>query len=229
MSRQVSTNKFWLLSGVFAVLTACTVTTYSGNGKLKICLYKWKVNFFHNCLYFQKVPAKCLNPNQNIGQCISIYDCVSLSHVVRNELEAQYRFVRLSQCAGGDGKTPFVCCTNDTDFNQPNGVEKKRAVFPDMITTERTGSERPKVAVAFIEPPLCGALAISNKIYGGEDADVNEFTWLVKLEYKAGKYWLSFTALSMVVVAFLVLLSLRSYFVYGMRNSISYWDTATLY
>ncbi|CAD6992228.1 unnamed protein product [Ceratitis capitata] len=132
-----------------------------------------------------KIPAKCLNPNQNIGQCISIYDCVSLSHVVRNELEAQYRFVRLSQCAGGDGKTPFVCCTNDTDFNQPNGVEKKRVVFPDMITTERTGSERPKVAVAFIEPPLCGALAISNKIYGGEDADVNEFTWLVKLEYKA--------------------------------------------
>ncbi|KAH8409678.1 hypothetical protein KR222_001579, partial [Zaprionus bogoriensis] len=34
------------------------------------------------------------------------------------------------------------------------------------------------------QPPTCGAVSIDNKIYGGQDTDLNEFPWLVLLEYR---------------------------------------------
>lgn len=94
----------------------------------------------------------------------------------------------MSQCDGGAharGKFPFVCCTNDTNFHDPNADREQRIVFPDTKTTEVPQSEHQ--SVAFITPPHCGALTISNKIFGGEEAEITEFTWMVKLEYKNGK------------------------------------------
>ncbi|XP_054092115.1 serine protease 7 [Zeugodacus cucurbitae] len=134
---------------------------------------------------YESAPTSCLNPNHNVGQCISIYDCRSLSFVLRHQLTAQYSFVRMSQCDGGayaSGKFPFVCCTNDTNFHDPNADREQRIVFPDMKTPEvpHSGGQR----VAFITPPHCGALTISNKIFGGEEAEITEFSWMVKLEYK---------------------------------------------
>lgn len=34
------------------------------------------------------------------------------------------------------------------------------------------------------QPPNCGGVTIDNKIYGGEDTDLNEFPWTVLLEYR---------------------------------------------
>ncbi|KAH8358834.1 hypothetical protein KR093_002776, partial [Drosophila rubida] len=34
------------------------------------------------------------------------------------------------------------------------------------------------------QPPICGGVTIDNKIYGGEDAELNEFPWTVLLEYR---------------------------------------------
>ncbi|XP_036322654.1 serine protease 7-like [Rhagoletis pomonella] len=135
--------------------------------------------------------TKCLNPNQNEGHCISIYDCKSLSFVLRKQLTAQYRFVRFSQCDGGadaTGKFPFVCCTNDTDFRDSNADWQQRIIFPDTGQNGRPDPGRQNVDI--IEPPRCGALTISNKIYGGEEAEITEFSWMVKLEYRTGKWWL---------------------------------------
>lgn len=96
----------------------------------------------------------------------------------------------MSQCDGGAyarGKFPFVCCTSDTKFLDPNDDQKQRIIFPDTKITEvpDVGHQ----TVAFITPPHCGALTISNKIFGGEEAEITEFTWMVKLEYKNGKFW----------------------------------------
>ncbi|KAH8247130.1 hypothetical protein KR032_010672 [Drosophila birchii] len=34
------------------------------------------------------------------------------------------------------------------------------------------------------QPPNCGGVAIKNRIYGGDDTDLNEFPWMVLLEYR---------------------------------------------
>lgn len=38
----------------------------------------------------------------------------------------------------------------------------------------------------FPKPPDCGAITISNKIYGGDEAELTEFSWMVNLEYERG-------------------------------------------
>lgn len=139
----------------------------------------------HNGPAYESAPPNCLNPNHKVGQCISIYECRSLAFVLRKQLTAQYSFVRMSQCDGGAyarGKFPFVCCTSDTKFLDPNDDQKQRIIFPDTKITEVPDVGRQ--TVAFITPPHCGALTISNKIFGGEEAEITEFTWMVKLEYK---------------------------------------------
>ncbi|XP_067633043.1 serine protease 7-like [Eurosta solidaginis] len=131
----------------------------------------------------EKSGAFCINPNQNVGKCISIYECKSLSFVLKRRFTEQYRFVRLSQCDGGsDASGKFVCCTNDTKFHDANTDWQQRIIFPDTGQNGRPDDRHQNVAL--IGPPLCGALTISNKIYGGEEAEITEFTWMVRLEYR---------------------------------------------
>ncbi|EDW81362.1 uncharacterized protein Dwil_GK12018 [Drosophila willistoni] len=121
----------------------------------------------------------CINPNRNNGNCISIYDCPSLLQVVRNENlnDQQRNFLRESQCYNGVGLTPYVCCTSDMNY-----VTNVVATTPPTRPTP-TNLSAMTASNLLPVPPKCGPDSFSDKIYNGNDTAIDEFSWMVLLEY----------------------------------------------
>ncbi|XP_039970554.1 serine protease 7 [Bactrocera tryoni] len=175
--------------------------------------------------YFETQTRRCFNPNQRPGACVSIYDCQTLLSVLqRGSIQPlDTEFLRASECTGGYGNAPYVCCTGDTGFTrntyddddynrQPSTVlfpvgfgegrqrqrQRINAVagggrdFNSIGSNGGNGGKQPRdltagaqTSAAALLPrlPTCGGVTISNKIYGGSDADLYEFPWMVLLEY----------------------------------------------
>lgn len=134
---------------------------------------------------FTSAQSECSNPNQNIGYCISIYDCPSLLGVAgRKPLQdLDRKFILNSQCRGGLGRTPHVCCTTDTGYFRRQPAERKSTVlFPTQNRQRGRNNQSPRGELP--GPPACGGVTLQNKIYGGDDADLFEFPWLAMLEYR---------------------------------------------
>lgn len=145
------------------------------------------------------IVSSCRNPNFSEGVCISIYECDSLISLVAGGArmrETDRRFLKDSQCSDGFGRPPFVCCTPDTGYRRSSGnfffspnqePNPTRFSFPEsnfggfQQPTDRRNLGR---SVDLPRPPACGGISIENKIYGGEDSDLDEFPWMVLLEYK---------------------------------------------
>ncbi|XP_036322710.1 serine protease 7-like [Rhagoletis pomonella] len=70
--------------------------------------------------YFETQTHRCFNPNQRPGTCVSIYDCQTLVSVLqRGSIQPiDTEFLRASECRGGYGSGPYVCCTGDTGFTR---------------------------------------------------------------------------------------------------------------
>ncbi|XP_053947425.1 serine protease 7 [Anastrepha ludens] len=70
--------------------------------------------------YFETQTRRCMNPNQRSGACVSIYDCQTLLSVLqRGSIQPlDTEFLRASECRGGYGSGPYVCCTGDTGFTR---------------------------------------------------------------------------------------------------------------
>ncbi|KAH8369099.1 hypothetical protein KR009_000928 [Drosophila setifemur] len=122
-----------------------------------------------------RAQESCRNPNQNSGVCISIYDCPSLISVLQqNTLTPEERdFIRNSQCSKGVGRQPFVCCTSDRGF----GVQTTTpAPTRDNGGKQGQGNLLPS-------PPKCGPHSFVDKVYNGNDTNLDEFSWMVLLEY----------------------------------------------
>lgn len=89
------------------------------------------------------------------------------------------QFLRNSQC-GFEGNDPKVCCpiaNNQTP----------------STTSEEPNQPGPRYTNINLENPLlpddCGR-DISLRIVGGERADIDEFPWMVLLEYQKRKYYI---------------------------------------
>ncbi|XP_055903356.1 uncharacterized protein LOC129939382 [Eupeodes corollae] len=148
--------------------------------------------------YFTSAQSQCSNPNRRTGYCISIYDCQPLLGVAARKplQDLDRKFILDSQCRGGLGKAPHVCCTDDTGFlrRQSSSGGRSTVLFPTQnrgISRPRgrgqssSSSSSPSFARGEIpKPPACGGVTLQNKIYGGDDADLFEFPWLVMLEYR---------------------------------------------
>lgn len=145
---------------------------------------------------FYKKPAKCNNPNGKLGMCISIDQCETLKIVLRNRIENSYEFIKLSQCQNDaelPWKSPFVCCSRDSHFIEKSNENRRHKItFPtgtppavDLnVDVTENDIHQP---VMLPKSPVCGAITIVNKIYGGAEAELTEFSWMVNLEYRTGE------------------------------------------
>jgi hypothetical protein len=116
----------------------------------------------------------CTTPHRKLGYCVSLYDCKSILALLQsrviNQLERQ--FILDSQCEGGSGRSPHVCCFNSE---------------PKQVTTTKS----PPKNVNFLLPDPakydCGT-TFGIRIFGGDDSDIGESPWHALLEYQNSEY-----------------------------------------
>lgn len=140
--------------------------------------------------------ARCRNPNAKVGYCVSIYECPSLLEVVqRYNLAATDRvFLQKSQCVNGYGRSPHVCCTPDKGYVSPNDNQNPTTVDTTITTTT---TRRPTTVYppspsngggnVLPVPPECGPTSLDDKIYNGKDTALDQYPWMVLLEYTQSK------------------------------------------
>ncbi|XP_018796326.1 PREDICTED: serine protease easter [Bactrocera latifrons] len=138
--------------------------------------------------------ARCRNPNAKVGYCVSIYECPSLLEVVqRYNLAAVDRdFLQKSQCVNGYGRSPYVCCTPDKGYDSSDDGENPTSTT--TTTTRRPSTVNPPTPSngkgnVLPVPPECGPTSLNDKIYNGKDTALDQYPWMVLLEYiqKNGK------------------------------------------
>uniref|UniRef100_A0A1B0BEZ4 Uncharacterized protein n=1 Tax=Glossina palpalis gambiensis TaxID=67801 RepID=A0A1B0BEZ4_9MUSC len=138
------------------------------------------------------VTQHCYNPNGRLGRCISVYECETILKIFVHQQADAYEFARKSECANGQGTKPYVCCTADTGFTDRTEYRGHRVIFPSSEEDDTRyefklpdGYDQKLTQTdLFPKHPNCGHVTISNKIYGGEEAELTEFAWLANLEYK---------------------------------------------
>lgn len=121
--------------------------------------------------------ARCVDPNNRNGVCQPIRSCDSILRLLTPPLSPQVRdFLRRSQCKFENGQ-PWVCC--------PDSVPNK--INTGSVTSGSGGSKLPSA-------PDCGIQA-ADRIVGGEPTAIDEFPWLVQIQYNKRKFLNVFSAL----------------------------------
>lgn len=103
------------------------------------------------------------------------------------------QFLRESQCTDGYGNPPYVCCTADKNFAQtqttsPKSFEQSTATPPQpkvILASNGMGNVLP-------EPPGCGPDPLGGKIYNGVDTVLDQYPWMVLLEYRSSECFFQF-------------------------------------
>uniref|UniRef100_W8BLL3 CLIP domain-containing serine protease n=1 Tax=Ceratitis capitata TaxID=7213 RepID=W8BLL3_CERCA len=133
--------------------------------------------------------ARCNNPNAKLGYCVSIYECPSLLEVVQsyNLSPSDREFLQKSQCVNGYGQSPYVCCTPDKGFAS-NPTPVRTTTTTPTTTTRRPVPFRPPSpgngnGNVLPVPPECGPTSLNDKIYNGRDTALDQYPWMVLLEY----------------------------------------------
>ena len=123
--------------------------------------YKFVIFFF-----FTESYETCLTPNGSQGFCQPVKSCASILKMLEQNLTPQVRqFLQKSQCVAGQ---PWVCC-------------------PDQVSASVTPVRAPVRASPTItsklpKAPACG-IESSDRIYGGETTRIDEYPWLVQIQY----------------------------------------------
>lgn len=116
----------------------------------------------------------CRTPLSQPGECISLLDCEQLYNILKKRpiSSSNADLLRRSQC-GFVGTTPKVCC--------PTGISSSSST----TTTEATRIEAGGAIQSNLLPTtdVCGT-STSDRIYGGEKAQLDEFPWMTLVEYE---------------------------------------------
>lgn len=146
----------------------------------------------HATISFAENPGSgCLTPDSLPGTCKNIRECPPLLRILQSQplVPAAINFLRQSQC-GFVGNNPKVCCpaegpNTNTDSRYGESTTQSNqgntATVPDTSNVEQYDlSNNPLL------PADCGK-DLSQRIFGGERTDIDEFPWMALLEYSTRK------------------------------------------
>lgn len=158
------------------------------------------------CLNPNQTPGLCVL----INECQTLYSVLKRATLTDQEKS----FIKSSACGRGSNNQPYVCCTQDTGYvriqrqdrtfpdygafggdweeERPQSFvfprqERRPWSFGNQPATSRTPFRKSSTSDGsslLPQPPSCGGVGIRNRIYDGQDTDVNEFPWMVLLEYR---------------------------------------------
>uniref|UniRef100_A0A1L8DQE9 CLIP domain-containing serine protease n=2 Tax=Nyssomyia neivai TaxID=330878 RepID=A0A1L8DQE9_9DIPT len=111
-------------------------------------------------------PGICITPDGQAGVCVDIKECKSLYAILTNQdiTDADKTFLRDRHCGFVNG-TAAVCCD----------LETKR----DTRSVSTVNNLLPKP-----EEGKCGRETSKNRLIGGQLAKLDEYPWMVRLQYK---------------------------------------------
>lgn len=131
--------------------------------------------------------STCVTPNGANGVCIGIRRCSVLMNILETRPlpPGAVEFLKQSQC-GFEGKDPRVCCPtggstpprgdNQNETNNMGTDSDSGVVGDDLTASSYDLSNNPLL------PTECGK-DLTQRIFGGETTDIDEFPWMALLEY----------------------------------------------
>ncbi|XP_013168733.1 PREDICTED: serine protease easter-like [Papilio xuthus] len=110
---------------------------------------------------------RCITPDGQVGNCVGLYSCPHITKLLQTNTPSDITFVKNSRCQGTGQYS--VCCGPSTSSNNVG---------------------RPTVCALTATPPdpateCCGQESSGgNRIFGGNATAIDQYPWLVILEYK---------------------------------------------
>ncbi|KYM93571.1 Serine protease easter [Cyphomyrmex costatus] len=122
----------------------------------------------------------------NVGTCISARDCTFVSNILQQSREQAIAYLRRNHC-GFEGSNPLVCCANSASIStRPSGV----VTNPGIVSGSNLESVLSPIESFQIDlannsllPNDCGR-DLTQRIFGGERTELDEFPWMALLEYQ---------------------------------------------
>ncbi|EFN75742.1 Serine protease easter [Harpegnathos saltator] len=125
------------------------------------------------------------------GTCIAVRNCQMVATILQQSRDQAISYLRQNHC-GFEGSDPLVCCLvggNSNVNTRPGGVQTNPGTTgtnPEATTSSQNDDGNDPVynlANNPLLPNVCGR-DLSQKIFGGERTDLDEFPWMALLEYQ---------------------------------------------
>lgn len=120
------------------------------------------------------------------GQCVPMTECKQLSSLPKPEA---IEFLRKFHC-GFEGRTPKVCCPNspsETPWTPPDTPQYRPPVRNDKPQAQRLPSGwESHLNARLIPADQCG-IDNSERIWGGNRTDMEQYPWTALFQYQACK------------------------------------------
>lgn len=152
----------------------------------------------------------CYTPENFPGLCRSLYECPRILTYFQGALTPEVtNYLRALQCKNGSGRFPYVCCAFTGGFfgQQPTFFPNwpQPSAFPPQ--QQSVSQPPPPTPLQPLRPPTrldnvnnqsngnlnagfgqCGLPSLAQRIFGGDDAQLDDYPWIVLLEYRNRTY-----------------------------------------
>lgn len=131
--------------------------------------------------------APCFTPEGISGECTSVYNCPNVLAQFQGPLSWETtNYLRSLQCSDGVGRYPHVCCVlynRPPQRQRPKNNAGQRGPWFNQIGRSRGGGGEVIPAAG-----SCGLTSLSQRIYGGEETQLDDHPWMALLEYQKCEY-----------------------------------------
>lgn len=124
--------------------------------------------------------AACFTPEYYKGVCTSVYNCPSVLEAFQGPLSRQTtNYLRSLQCNSGTGQFPHVCCLSNVQRPVARPTPPPPAPTWLFPVSRNSGSGHVLPTEGY-----CGLTGLADRIYGGDDAQLDDYPWMAILEYE---------------------------------------------